>query len=343
MERGAMRFIEGTVAWAAAASIGLAQAQPDPAADPALNDPRVGERAKDLERRPPAGALTPTPQPGTVQRREPAVGNAPGVQAIAPKAPPPRTPAVRKEGTFLLRQRGSPVRLPSGEWLFVFHRDNQGRAERSMVLTPCRSLERLEQAAGPDPGAQTFVVTGQVFTYRGTNHLLLTAPPLLDRPEPSPRSEGPGPEVIGPEAGRPEGPALDDAIRALEAHRNRPRGLGVAAESHVPPGATRLRPATLPEGTMLVRRRARLARVSGPTGGETALILDSDADSGATVDPPMILVRCATLERMEWHALAQGETLVFEVSGRVLAHGGQNYLIPMLYRFYPPTELERRQ
>ncbi len=319
----------------------------DPATDPALNDPKVAERVRDLER--PAGAaLSPTPPP---QRPlgEPRPQRAPQdpIQAALRAGP------LRPEGTFISRQRGSLVRGRSGEWILVFRRDAKGRAERPMVIVPSRNVERMVAQAGPDPEARTFLVTGQVFAYRGVNYLLLpVVPPVLEDGDPPPAPTEPAEH---PTPGTPppaSDPDLGEVIRELESHQGRTRELGSgpqprsaavgdhSADTPTDPKAETPAPALLPEGTMLLRRRGRLVRVAG---GDTALLLDSDADTAAALDPPLILSPCAMLERMEWLALAQGEAMVFEVTGRVLEYRGRNHLLPMLFRAYPPTELERRQ
>jgi hypothetical protein len=46
---------------------------------------------------------------------------------------------------------------------------------------------------------------------------------------------------------------------------------------------------------------------------------------------------------MEQRVAASGEATTFEVSGRVLAYRGRNYLIPTMFQMYPTSELQRRQ
>ncbi len=319
----------------------------DPATDPALNDPNVSERVRDLER--PAGAaLSPTPRRPAAEPRPQRAAQQDPIQAALRAGP------LRPEGTFISRQRGSLVRGRSGEWILVPRRDANGRAERPMVILPSRNLERMVAQAGPDPEAGTFLVTGQVFAYRGVNYLLLpVVPPVLEDSGPSPTPAEPAAEEhpapgTPPPAGDPD---LGEVIRELESHRGRTRELGSGpqprsaavgdhADTPAEPGAEAPDPALLPEGTMLLRRRGRLVRNAG---GETALLLDTDADTATALDPPLVISPCAMLERMEWLVLAQGEAMVFEVTGRVLEYRGRNHLLPMLFRAYPPTELERRQ
>ena len=43
-----------------------------------------------------------------------------------------------------------------------------------MFLLPCRLLQNMEQIVQRRGNQAVFIVTGQVFVYQGTNHLLLT-------------------------------------------------------------------------------------------------------------------------------------------------------------------------
>ncbi len=300
-----------------------AQDKPDPSTDPALNDPGVLDRVRDLEREPAKG-LRATTEPTETRRDQADSRSAVRRVQLANRAPP------RREGSFLVRQPGSLVRLESGEWLLTFHRDPDGQAERPMVLMRSQDLERLEGRAGANPEKPTFVVSGQVFLYRGVNYLLLSAfrelVPVGHAPEP-------------PAEARDESSAsaeLDAVMRELESQRLRPGGLG-----STPPSSTGEAPsrAALADGAMLVRRRGRMVRAPD---GEMALVIDSDADSRPGLDPVLLLAPCQSVERMEQLALSQGEAMVFEVTGRVLAYRGRNYLIPTLFQSYPPSELQRR-
>ncbi|MFM9994331.1 MAG: hypothetical protein ACKVU4_00875 [Phycisphaerales bacterium] len=326
-------------------------ARPDPATDPALNDPGLDDRARELGGRPPAAPL-PATETNAAEALAPVLVRGMDAATLGvPGAP------LRREGTFLVRQRGSMVKLRTGDWVIAFQRDGKGLPERPMILVRSANLARMEQLGGTEPEAQTFVVTGQVFVYRGVNFLLPTIPPVLSRPEPGGGGRGePGaPEPAKAEPGTAAGaasgddPSTEELLRALEAQRDRPRGLGLArapGEPTAPAGATGdgarkdRTPTILTEGTMLIRRRGRLVRTAG---GDTALLFDTDADGSAPADPTMVLAPCLMLERMEQIALDRGESMVFEVSGRVLAYQGRNHIVPTMFQVYPPSELERRQ
>jgi hypothetical protein len=77
--------------------------------------------------------------------------------------------------------------------------------------------------------------------------------------------------------------------------------------------------------------------------GQTALLMNTDADTDPAADPPLTLAPSLVRERMEAQTSRAGETLVFEVSGRVLAYEGRNYLVPSMFLAYPTSELSRRE
>ncbi len=92
------------------------------------------------------------------------------------------------------------------------------------------------------------------------------------------------------------------------------------------------------EGSFVSRRVGRLVRLGT---GEWAIALEGDSD--APPPPPIALVPCAALERMENTAGVLGQGLQVQVSGRVTVYGGQNYLVPTLVRFTPPSDVKSRQ
>lgn len=94
----------------------------------------------------------------------------PRIIGIAPGSP---TPKLRREGEFILNRRGRLVR-EGGQSLFAFDADTDKAAEAPMMLVPCRVLQNMEELAQEHGSDVVFLVTGQVFTYRGANHLLPT-------------------------------------------------------------------------------------------------------------------------------------------------------------------------
>ncbi len=317
-------------------SAGQEQPAPDPKNDPVLNDPSVQERADEIRRRPAAPeGVAPTQTPSAEPRAKPSEGLAPNDFAV-------RQAPLRREGTFLVRQRGSLVRLDSGDAAFVFHRDASGRTERPMILIQSQNLARLEQLAADSGEDAAFHVTGQVFVYRDRNYLLLTVPPV-PAGQPAAAPEAPKDPEEGTRPGDAE-PTTAELIRALEVQRERPRSLGIPPVTNES-AASSARPGSQaqdadPEGTIITRRRARLGRLSD---GSTAAVFDNDADSSPSIDRPLALAPSLNSERMEFLASTRPEGLEFEISGRVLQYKGRNLLLPVMFRIHPSGGLNRRQ
>jgi hypothetical protein len=288
--------------------------------------------------------------PDTPARRAP--------RPIAPNAAPPRpaddsipgledadfriAPApLRREGSFITRQRGSVVRLPSGDKAFIFHKDAQGRAERPMVLLPCLALQSMEQIAADRNEDTAFLITGQVYAYRGVNYILPTAAPtvsvaesakVVSKPDPVPP---PGGQTIE----KPADPAVQDLIRDLEAQRDRPRTLGGAPDTPSPKAATATTD-LMTEGAAISLRRGRIVRLSG---GEWAFAFDNSPSGDAATDRALIVSPCLNLQRLESWAAQLGDGATILISGRVYQYQGRNHLIPTMYQVVTAPELSPRQ
>jgi hypothetical protein len=289
---------------------------------------------------------------------------------IAPKSAPPRptedsipgledadfriTPApLRREGSFITRQRGSMVRLPSGDKAFIFHKDAQGRAERPMVLLPCLTLQGMEQIVADRNDDTAFLITGQVYAYRGVNYILTTAAPTASIAEPSrpsptpdaPKSDPPKPDDpsrSSPDksAERPNtDPAVQDLIRDLEAQRDRPRTLGGTSAPAAP------KPSAAPtdllrEDSTISLRRGRIVRLAG---GEWAFAFDNSPAGEPGSDRVLVLNPCQNLQSMEAWAARLGDSATLLLSGRIYQYQGRNHIIPTMYQITTPAELSPRQ
>jgi hypothetical protein len=241
--------------------------------------------------------------------------------------------ALRAEGTFLVEKRASMVTLGTGEHVAVFHKDEEGKRERPMVLVRCQRLAQMVQMAEGRGESPVFIVTGQVSVYRGVNYLQPTAARAVS----SETLEAPTAPAVEPPPG-PGDPGVQDLIRQLESQRESQRGGAAPPEST--PAAEENEAPPVAEGRAVVRRRGRLVRLSG---GEWALAFDTGTAAGAKAERPMLLSPCLNLQRMEMWAMQRGDAASFEVSGRTLAYGGRTYLIPTMFQVYPPNELEARQ
>lgn len=82
---------------------------------------------------------------------------------------------LKDEGQLLIARTGRLVRSADGsQALFVLDSDGPGAPEPPMILQACKLLETMEQTAKQLGDDVPFVVTGQLFTYRGANYLLPT-------------------------------------------------------------------------------------------------------------------------------------------------------------------------
>ncbi len=259
--------------------------------------------------------------------------------ASAPKARPAGSRRVVREGSFLTNRRGRLVQ-EGRDWLFEFDRDARGVAEPTMVVQPGQRLTEMERLLESRVEALTFVISGEVFVYRGRNYLL----PLFFSvarsagADPAPAAEGtPKTEPGGapaPEPSNPSNPSPEELLRGVEkasapdreSARERALGATLGAESAPTPGLRR-------EGEFLNLRKARVARTPG---GQWRATLDNDppAIAGAAPSPsdaPMTLLGCQTLARLETLAERAPGGLTLSLSGHVFLYEGENYLLPTMF------------
>lgn len=111
-------------------------------------------------------AVTPAPMKGSITDRR-VLGTAPDTRNSLP--------GLRREGDFMLSRRGRVVVNEQGDAsLFVFAADGVNAAEAPMKLAPSQLTEQVERIVKERSDRVVFVITGQVLTYRGANHLLPT-------------------------------------------------------------------------------------------------------------------------------------------------------------------------
>ena len=100
------------------------------------------------------------------------IGSAPGAPA----------PKLRREGEFVLSRRGRLIKSTSGQSMFSFDADGATASEAPMYLLPCRLLQSMEELVADQNDAVVFILSGQVFVYRGANYLLPTLmKPAIDK------------------------------------------------------------------------------------------------------------------------------------------------------------------
>ncbi|MBK9188001.1 MAG: hypothetical protein IPM33_03500 [Phycisphaerales bacterium] len=303
----------------------------DPSTDAPLNDPRLDEKPRENTPRPIAPVAPVSPAgPGQGLRDVPSI---PGLSLLDYRLPGRRA---LPEGTFIATSPGSLIRAATGEMIFV-PADRGPGSIAPMVLHTTQRVEQLESATMGLDASTTINLTGQVFSYRGRSHLLVTAFSIESAGSTPGRTQA-SPEQVEAEARErmAEGDERVAALlRDLETTRSTPRALQsvpLANEQPTPAGAR----APLAEGTLIVNRRGRLVRMA-QEAGRLAFALDNDPDSPGP--GMMMLLPCKALEEIERMAAARGDELVFRVSGRTMVYKGRAALLPTLVQVVPPSDL----
>lgn len=205
-------------------------------------------------------------------------------------------------------------------------------APHELILLPCTRLtemERLAESGGPMPGgAAAFLVSGQIFAYRNRNYVLVTHAPLVARTH---DDEG-GAIAPKPDESPPSPQSAEQIIKELERGAGPAVRGGGARDVGARPAAASALQASPPqqllrEGTSIVNRRGKIARDSG--GGWLFIF---DADATGLADPPLTLMPCLLLERIEEYARRSGHNSPALLSGAIYAYGGRNYLLPTVFR-----------
>lgn len=84
------------------------------------------------------------------------------------------TTRLMREGSFITSRRGRVTKTSTGELLFAFDGDANGRIDAPVVLMPCLNLMAMERLIEKGGDAVSFSLSGQVFVYKGRNHVLPT-------------------------------------------------------------------------------------------------------------------------------------------------------------------------
>jgi hypothetical protein len=168
-----------------------------------------------------------------------------------------------------------------------------------------------------------FELTGEVYVFGNRNYLLPTHPALLIDREPLEAAESTSPgDVDRDEEG--EGDTTDAIIRRLE------RAVGPLPQRPTADQdelGERDERKLMREGAQLLDRRGSVRRTS--TG---AFLFVFDADAEGQADPPMALLPCQLLHRIDQHVQDAGTDAKILLSGRVFIYEGQNYLLPSVFR-----------
>lgn len=247
---------------------------------------------------------------------------------------PPVRPPLLREGSHLVRVVGrlqqDPVRR---SWRFIIDPADEHSPGHELTMMPGTLLAEMERMIESAPDHQlVFEMTGEVYIFRGWNYLMPTHPPLLigreERPQ-TPPSEGQADD----ESAMATDESTEDIIRNLERSvgpvARRPEAEAAArSEGDAPAAAAGApQPVLLREGTVLLSRRGALRRT-----GDGAFLFVFDADAEGLADPPMTLLPCLLLERMDRRIRQEEENAAVLLSGHVYTYQGRNYLLPKVYR-----------
>lgn len=223
------------------------------------------------------------------------------------------------EGTFVVQRTGTIRPGSDGAlegWTFEFDQPESGRPIPSMKVIPSANLGAFVRSIRPSADGHRVTLSGRVLAYRGANYLLLTAPPrLIALASPSPSDESPR-NTPPPESTGPFDPSRtidtlkkDDGSSALSPPREQPDSAAA------PSGATKRASSLRAEGTMIINRAARCTL----DGSGRAQVLSFEADSDGLQDPPMGVVPCRLLERLENQARQRGDAMRLIISGQIIS------------------------
>ncbi len=249
-----------------------------------------------------------------------------------------------REGAFLSEYQGLLRPLRGGGWAFVFDPDADDNRLKPMVVQPGLRLTEMRRLVEAAERPITFRVSGRVLVYKNRNYLLPTFYTTLAvgqrdtvAPGVDDRTDDPALEDFEDLFAEPDAdPTLDEAIEAVEQldtprEVEVPRGPNTGSEESASDAASaRL----VREGVQITARTGRLVRAPG---AGWMMTFDNDTDDrsagadGATLDTPMEVLPCLSLQGMETLAEQYGQRLRFTVSGTVYVYDGRNYLLPTMY------------
>ena len=237
-----------------------------------------------------------------------------------------RRQIILREGAFLSGMRGQ-LRETALGWVIDFAPDlTTGDRLPSMVLQPGLTRTAMAQIAAAHTSEVTFQVDGQVFVYRGKNHLLVTGFEIVTGPArdatDANAEESPGAESS--EQQEPEVPSLpgeegSDEPDVEDLFENVKEGDRLAEQ---------VSPTSMVEGELIASIRGRVEPWSE---GGMIFLSDVDADGDVAGIPPLRCMPCLNLERLEALRAEWGESLIVTMSGRIYVEGGRAYLLPTMY------------
>ena len=275
-----------------------------------------------------------------------------------------KRPPLLREGSFLAGAAGRLARdKTTGGWKFVVQPDaleaQEGAVAREFVLLPCAKLSQMEQSIASTDLDIIFEMTGRIHVFEGRNYLLpLSAPRVQQyveqvRPDKNQAADAGTTADEGndnTDIDNANDDLVDDSdLTTEELIENLRSRVPVNRSLTPPPSATNSptvqaeNPDVLtaedaaenlrPEGEFLLRRRGRVTRLSSG-----AWVYRFMADSTGLSDPPMVLLPCLLLERIQHEMQHRDPGDNFVMSGEVLTYQNQNYLLPTAYHVLRPDK-----
>ena len=220
----------------------------------------------------------------------------------------------------------------SGSWIAVIQRSNPTEPPHRLALMPgtrLAELQRLDESSQAETAA--FRLSGQIYVYRDKNYLLPTQVAVVSAAasQDTAKTSSESGEASPQSTTRPGESSAQRVLRELD-ERAGPRvssaGGGGAEHSVRSPDASPIHAKSLREGVVVTNRRGKLTRDSA---GAWVFVFDADAHGQA--DPPMKILPCLLLERMEDYARRVGGNAPAILNGAVYLYGGQNYLLPTMF------------
>ena len=241
-----------------------------------------------------------------------------------------RTPLLR-EGAFVVERRGRLVLDDGvGFWVFDAEPDHTPttaahRVPIRFIMLPCTKLEQMRRTVEDSDLETVFAVTGRVFVYENHNYLLVIDASLVAQHDESQPPDA-GDAASSQDTTSQAGTDADSIINQIRDEVPIARALSPVNEEN---GEDVDLETLAPEGQLLINRRGRVVR-NARGGWEFVFTADGDGEA----DPPMTLLPCLLLERIQTEAGRRSANARDKMilHGEVFSYGGRNYLLPTMYR-----------
>lgn len=299
----------------------------------------AGEPAKPT----PPPASNPASIPASIPASTPTKAPTPAPAAAAQSAPSSSRSAqsrLIREGSHLVQVPGTMHADEGGaNWKFVIDPAHPTLPGYELSVLPCTKLGEMQRMVEvTETQKVVFEASGEVFAYKGRNYFLpehaalvaAGAPPAATQPS------GQSGATAGEASSRPgedadAEPEEADSAAAIAKGLDRAVGpmkqsldTGLAAK---PDESAKSKPKALKQDAQILWRRGRMTRDGG---GSWTFVFDADA--AGLADPPLTLLPCLLLERMETYAGTSETGALMLISGRVLTYHDRNYLLPTVYQ-----------